>query len=757
MAVPSTRGVARWSARRPWLVVGFWLLLVIIAGAASGMLPSPTTSDDGFTSEPESLKGDRLIEQRLRGAEPQTETVVITSDSLTIDDPAFQQVVQDTSVALRALDGTVASVTNVFDLEAAGDPTAGQLVSEDRMTTILPVVMAGDSDALADRGEEYVSTIEAQRTADVNVLSVGNLSGDVAYGAIADRDLARAELFGLPIALLVLVVVFGALLAAGVPLVVALGSIAVATGLATLLGQWHPLSDITFNLIVMIGLAVGIDYALFIVERYREERRHGHERRLAIENAGGTATKAVVCSGLTVVIALMGMFIIPVSVFRGLAVGAALVVLVSIATSMTLIPALLSLLGDRIDWPRKRHYDDPLRVAIQRKIDSETIHAGFWGRVTKTVMKHRVASVILAAGLLLTLAFPYLDLQTGEVGLDTLPESDVKQGYLILSEKFYAGVIAPVEIVIDGNANDPAVQNGVNKLIASLGENDIFGPAATETNAAGDLTVLSVPLAIDGNLPAGEKVIEQLRNETIPTAFADVDVNTYVTGEAAFNHDFNVLLADYTPIVFAFVLGLSFLVLLLAFRSIIVPIKAILMNLLSVGAAYGAMVLVFQKGIGNELFGFGQSPVIESWIPVFLFCILFGLSMDYHVFLLSRIREHYDRTGNNSESVAVGLQSTARIITGAALIMVAVFGAFAAGSLIEMQQMGFGLAVAILLDATIVRSVLVPSSMALLGNANWYLPRWLRWLPDLRIEGQVADAAPVVETPTPTPLPRQAA
>ncbi|MCO5177951.1 MAG: MMPL family transporter [Thermomicrobiales bacterium] len=757
MAVPSTRGVARWSARRPWLVVGFWLLLVVMAGAASGMLPSPISNDDGFTTEPESLKGDRLIEQRLNGQQPQTETVVITSDHLTIDDPAFRQVIESTSAALRGLDGTVASVTNVLDLEAAGDPTASQLISDDRMTAVLPVVMAGDSDALEGRGEEYVRTIEAQRTADVTVLSVGDLSGDVAYGAIAERDLARAELFGLPIALIVLVVVFGALLAAGVPLVVALASIAVATGMATVLGQWHPVSDITFNLIVMIGLAVGIDYALFIVERYREERRHGHERRAAIENAGGTATKAVVCSGLTVVIALMGMFIIPVTVFRGLAVGAALVVLVSIVSSMTLIPALLALLGDRIDWPRKRHYDDPLRIALQRKRDSETIHAGFWGRLTQTVMTHRVVSVILAAGLLLALALPYLDLQTGVVGLDTLPESDVKRGYEILSEKFYAGVIAPVEIVVDGNANDPAIQNSVDRLIASLGQNEMFGPATTETNAAGDLIVVSVPLAIDGNLPAGEQIIEELRNQTIPTVFAETEASVYVTGEAAFNHDFNVLLAEYTPYVFAFVLGLSFLVLLLAFRSIIVPIKAILMNLLSVGAAYGVMVLVFQKGIGNELLGFGQSPVIEAWIPVFLFCILFGLSMDYHVFLLSRIREHYDRTGNNSESVAVGLQSTARIITGAALIMVAVFGAFAAGSLIEMQQMGFGLAVAIFLDATIVRSVLVPSSMALLGNANWYLPRWLRWLPDLRIEGHPVGPVPTVDAPTPARAPRRAA
>ena len=749
MKVPSTRGMARWSARRPWRVVAIWVLMIVMAVVVSGALPSPITSDQSFTNKPESVRGQDLIEQRLRGAEAATETVVITSDYVTIDDPAFQQVVRDTTAALRGLDGIVADVHSYLDLPA-GDPAAGQLVSADRMTTILPVTLAGEFADMVDRGPDYMRAIEAQGTDGVEVLSVGNVSGDHAYSAVAERDLGRAEMFGLPVALLILVVVFGALIAAGVPLVVAFVSIVVTTGLATVIGQWHALNDITMNIIVMIGLAVGIDYALFIVERYREERRHGTPRHEAIELAGSTATKAVVVSGLTVVIALFGMFILPITVFRSLATGAALVVLVSVLASATLIPALLSLLGDRIDWPRKRRYDDPLHIAVQRKLDSETIHAGFWGRVTKVVMAHRVASVVLAAGLLVALAIPYVDLHTGQPGLEALPETDVKRGYELLSDKFYAGMISPVEVVIDGNANDVNVRAGIDRLTAGLANSGLYGPATVETSPADDLTVVSAPMSIDGSTPAGETAIERLRDETIPVAFSGVDAQVYVTGDDAMNHDFNLLMQDYTPFVFAFVLGLSFVVLLLAFRSIIVPLKAILMNLLSVAAAYGALVLVFQKGIGNELFGFVQTPVIATWIPVFLFCILFGLSMDYHVFLLSRIREHYDRSGDNRESVAVGLQATARIITGAALIMVAVFGAFAAGSLVEMQQMGFGLAVAIFLDATIVRSVLAPSSMALLGKANWYLPRWLGWLPDLRIEGRPARPAaePALATAT---------
>jgi RND superfamily putative drug exporter len=296
-------------------------------------------------------------------------------------------------------------------------------------------------------------------------------------------------------------------------------------------------------------------------------------------------------------------------------------------------------------------------------------------------------------------------------------------------------VISPVEIVIDGNANDPAVAGEIDSLVGKLADNPEFGPATITTNDAGDLTLVSVPMATDANSQESYETIRDLRADVIPGVFNGSSANVSVTGVTAFNEDFNSLIDDYTPIVFAFVLGLSFLLLMLAFRSIVVPIKAIIMNLLSVGAAYGLLVLVFQKGYVADFLGVQQVATIESWLPIFLFCVLFGLSMDYHVFLLSRIREHFDATGNNRESVAVGLHSTAKIITGAALIMVAVFGGFAMGQLTMMQQMGFGLAVAVFIDATLVRSVLVPAAMALLGDRNWYLPRWLSWLPDLRVEG----------------------
>ena len=737
MALFSTAGVARASARRPWRTLGAWLLLIVAMVVLSGSLPNPLTSEDDFTNNPDAVKGANLIEDRLRGSDPLTETVIVTSDTLTVDDPAFQQVVNDTTAALRGMTEVVTSADNYYESLAADVPGADQLVSEDRKSMILPVTLAGEYDDVSEFGTLYMDTLEAQGGQGIDVLTVGDLSGGEVYGEIASEDLAKAEMFGLPIALLILVVVFGALVAAGVPLIVAITSIVVAMGLSTILGQIYPLSDIVMNIIVMIGLAVGIDYALFIVERYREERRHGAARHDAIAIAGGTATKAVVFSGMTVVIALAGMFIIPISVFRSLGIGAMIAVIVSVVASMTMIPAMLALLGDKIDWPRRRKYDTLTaeQIAANRYHD-DTIHGGFWGRITRTVMARPIISAVLAIGLLVAASLPYLDLKTGQTGIESLPDSEVKTGYEILSDKFYAGILAPVEIVIDGDANSAEVQQDVNALVTALGEDPMYGPATIEVNEAGDLTLVSFPMTIDSSTPEAEQKVDDLRTTTIPNAFASGDAEVYVTGGAAYNRDFNLTLRTWTPIVFAFVLGLSFILLMLAFRSIVVPIKAILMNLLSVGASYGILTLVFQKGIGNELFGFSQTPVIATWIPIFLFCILFGLSMDYHVFLLSRIREHYDSSHNNRESVAVGLQSTAKIITGAALIMVAVFSAFAAGSLVEMQQMGFGLAVAVFLDATIVRSVLVPSTMALLGERNWYLPRWLHWLPDLRVEGQ---------------------
>jgi RND superfamily putative drug exporter len=407
--------------------------------------------------------------------------------------------------------------------------------------------------------------------------------------------------------------------------------------------------------------------------------------------------------------------------------------------SLTLLPAVMSLLGDRLNWGRI-----PLVQRGQAAFDEQR-PGGFWDRVARTVMRHPVISFVAAAGLLAVAAIPYFNINTGFSGVSTLPDSlEAKQAFLTLDREFSAGLISPAQVVIDGPVNSPEVQAGVDRLNSIVGGDSSFGAPTFEANQAGDLALIEIPVAGDPNSNRAEDAVRRLKDDYVPQAFDGVPARVLVGGDIASNLDGFDMLARYTPIVFAFVLGLSFILLLVVFRSIVVPIKAVIMNLLSVGAAYGLLVLVTQEGVGAGLFGFQQVESIEAWLPIFLFAILFGLSMDYHVFLLSRIRERYDQNHDNTEAVAFGIRSTGRLITGAALIMVAVFAGFAAGDLVMFQEMGFGAGVAVLLDATIVRSILVPSAMRLLGDWNWYLPSVLRWLPDVRVE------APERPQPRPT-------
>ena len=362
--------------------------------------------------------------------------------------------------------------------------------------------------------------------------------------------------------------------------------------------------------------------------------------------------------------------------------------------------------------------------------------------MARSVMRRPVVSLVVTAGVLIAAAIAYFDINIGAGGIRNLPDTlETKQAFLLLEKEFSFGVVSPAEIVVDGDVNSDAVQAGIGRLEAALDQDPDFVGRSQKQDNGRDLTLLSIP--VDGD-PTGDVAIDainRLRGQYIPQAFSGVQADVLVTGETAFNVDFFEITDRFTPVVFVVVLGLSFVLLTLVFRSIVVPVKAIIMNLLSVGAAYGLVVLVIQKGYGADLLGFQRADMIEAWIPLFMFSVLFGLSMDYHVFLLSRIRERYDQRHDNTDAVAFGLRSTARIITGAALIMVAVFGAFAS-DLVGFQQVGFGLAVAVFLDATIVRMVLVPASMRLLGHANWYFPSFLGWLPDLRVEGEEPGLTP---------------
>jgi putative drug exporter of the RND superfamily len=725
------------ASRHPWRTVAVWAVLILAAGfASSAFLADALTTRVDFTSRPDSVRAQDLVEQRLRGPERDTELVIVRSASRSVDDPAFRARVAGLQRDIAGL-GTdvVQRVGSVYQLR---DPS---LVSRDRHATLLPVVMAGSDEQAADQIGALRGVLDRAAGNDgfeVLLAGQGALSAD--FDTIAEEDLRQGESIGVIVALVVLVAVFGALVAALLPIGLAVLAITAAIGLVALLGLVLDFSFFVTNMITMMGLAVTIDYSLFIVSRFREERRAGHPKLQAIELAGATASRAVLFSGMIVVLALVGMLLIPTTIFRSLAAGAILVVVAAVAASLTLLPALLGLLGDRVNALRVRR-----RSALERQRQG-----GIWVAVSRAAMRRPVLSLLAAVAFLAVAATPVFDLRTGNAGVSTLPDDFAsKRAFTVLATEFSGGLTSPVEVVVDGDADDRGVRQGVARLRALLAADRGFGPSTVQVNDARDLSVVSASVTGDPSGPAAVDAVTRIREDYVPRAFpAGTPAEVLVGGETAGNKDFFDLTDAYTPIVFAFVLLLSLLLLTAVFRSVVVPVKSILLNLLSVGAAYGIIVAVFQKGgpaVGRsiaDLLGFQQVDAIEAWLPLFLFSVLFGLSMDYHVFLLSRIREHYDRTGNNTESVAEGVRTTARIITGAALIMVAVFGGFAAGRLVSFQQMGFGLAVAVLIDATIIRSVLVPAAMKLLGDWNWYLPSWLGWLPKL-----------TVEAPRPVPVP----
>jgi RND superfamily putative drug exporter len=717
----STEALARHSANRPWLTVGLWLLALVAAGAlAAGTLGDVLTTEDGFSGSPESRSAEILLEERLPEAFESNpdEVLIVRSSESTVGDPAFAERLTSLLAGLEPLG--VESLARTTDFSVP-DP---DFVSADGDTAIVPLRLTDTEDATVERIVDAVVAADGVQGFETGITGIN--SSDADFRQVAEDDLQRGEIFGIGIALVILLLVFGAFVASLVPVVLAIVSIAVALGLTALIGQAFELSFFVVNMLVMMGLAVGIDYALFVVSRFREERAKGLEKLDAIQAAGATASRAVFFSGITVMLALIGMLLVPTSIFRSLAIGAILVVFVSVLAAITLLPAILSLLGDRVD---------ALRVPFLRRREASP-DRGFWAWVVRGVMRRPALSLLASVTILIASAIPVTSIETGFAGVSTLPDSfDSKQGFVLLDEEFGYGETVPAEIVIDGEISSPAVQGGIVRLRELLAANPSFGRVSELIqNDAGDLGLLRAPLAGDASSEEANDAIRTLRDDYVPEAFGGTGAEVLVGGITAENVDFFDITDRYLPIVFAFVLGLSFLLLAIAFRSLVVPITSIIMNLLSVGAAYGLIVLVFQKGWLVGLFGFQQTETVEAWIPLFLFSVLFGLSMDYHVFLLSRIRERYDQTGDNTEAVRFGVGSTARIITGAALIMVAVFGGFAAGELVMFQQMGFGLGVAVLLDATIIRSVLVPATMRLLGRWNWYLPSRLEWLPGLRVE-----------------------
>jgi RND superfamily putative drug exporter len=728
-----TERLARISARRPLVTIGIWVLLVLVAGGISqNLLPTALTTELRFIStftQVEAQRADDLLaESEL--ASPLNEAVLVQHESLTVDDQAFRARVEQLSAEIIGLGPEVVAAGGNYYL--LGDE---RLVSADRQTTIISVQMKGPIAYATENAEEIIHVVdEADGRDGFRVLVVGDATIAFENGEIAESDLVQGERIGIPVAMLILLVLFGAVVAALMPIGLAVVSIAIATAFVAVFGNIF--GELVFFVqlwVTMIGLAVWIDYSLFVVSRFREELARGLSNREAVARTGATANRTVFFSGATVVIALVGVLIVPHTLFFSMAFGAIAVVIVSVIATLTLLPAVLVLLGPRIDW---------LSLPFLRRKAAESSDGerhGFWEFITYRTMRFPVLSVIVVGGLLVWASVYYFDINLGFNGVEVFPEdSHARAGFEVLEEEFSFGYVNPARVVIDGNVNDPQVQAGIARLGQAIMDDPELGTFIPQASPSGDLGLMLVPVPGAPSGSAAFGALERLRNEYIPAAFAGAPATVVVGGLSAGYLDFNGVVGTYMPISFALILGVSVFLLLIVFRSIVIPIKAIIMNLLSVGAAYGLMVLVFQKGVGADLLGFQQTETIDVWLPLVLFAILFGLSMDYHVFMLSRIRERYDQTQNNAESVAYGLRSTASLITGAALIMVAVFSGFASGDMVVNQQAGFGLAVAVLLDATLVRGILVPASMQLLGKRNWYLPSWLTWLPDLRVEPQEA-------------------
>jgi uncharacterized membrane protein YdfJ with MMPL/SSD domain len=681
--------------------------VLVASGLIVFFLGDALTGEAEQLNNPESDQAYDLIGERLppTPGDYTSDVVLVRSNALAADDLRFQAKVEDVVGRLSETPGVV----NVVD----------EPVARSRRAVVIAVGLEDEGAA-----EDVAEVLETTDDETFDLYATGEWTVENDFAHLSQEDLETGELqFGLPAALVILLLVFGAVVAGLVPLALALVAIITALGLTALVGIAFDLSIFTVNMLTGMGLALGIDYSLFVVSRFREERSAGRDRLDAIAATGGTASRAVLFSGIAFVIAMLGLLIIPNTIFRSLATGAILVGITSVLAALTLLPAVLSLLGDRVN---------SLRIpVIGRGAERGTGAEGrFWGAIVSGVMRRPVVSLVLSVGALLALALPVLDFKTGEAGIRTMPDRfPSKQGFIALEQEFGVGTTDDVQVVVDGDVSSVETRSAIERLVTEIRENRAFRQVETDVYPDRRLALIEAIPAGDSRDERALAAVRQLRETEVPGS------RVLVTGETAEAIDYFALTDRWLPILIAFVLGLSFILLTIAFRSIVVPATAIVLNLLSVGAAYGALILVFQKGVGDELFGFQQVDFIEAWVPLFLFAVLFGLSMDYTVFLLSRIRERYLQTGDNDFAVAHGIGSTARLITGAALIIIAVFSGFALGDLVAFQQMGFGVAISLLIDATIIRSVILPAMMKLLGEWNWNLPSWLRWLPDFHVEG----------------------
>ena len=711
-----TAKAARWSARHRWAAVLGWLSFVVVAfviGQATGLV---LMKDEDFAIGDSHAA--ELVLAREFPTERARELVLIQSRTGRLERAELEAVVGELVARLSRVPA-VASIASPLDAGNIGQ------ISADGRSALVTFQIKGDPNSAGDRvGPTLAATGAVQRA--YPTLYVGQVGDGSANEAISKRiadDFRRAEFTSLPVTFLILFLAFGALVAAGIPLLLGFTAVLAALGLTAVLSHVLAVDEAINSVILLIGLAVGVDYSLFYLRRVREERARGRSPEEALLTAAATSGRAVLVSGVTVMAAMSGMFLMGTGVFQSFGMGSVLVVAIALVGSLTVLPAVLSQLGDRVDRGRM-----PFLGRARRPGGGSRL----WTTVVGAVLRRPLLYGGLAAALLIALCIPAFRLHTASSGVQGLPHDlPVMRVYDRLEAAFPGGPVPALVAVSAPDVTASTVSAGIDDLKRSaLATGLMREPISVEVSSSGRAARIQIPLAGTGTDASSNQALDVLRNRVIPTTIGRVPgADAHTTGLTATSRDFNDSMKAHAPLVFAYVLGVTFVLLLLTFRSIVIPLKAIVLNLLSVGAAYGVLVLIFQDGRLESALGFRSIGGVTAWLPLFLFVILFGLSMDYHVLILSRVREAYDSGMPTDRAVAHGIQATAGVVTSAAVVMVAVFAIFATLGLIDLKMMGVGLAVAVLLDATIVRAILLPATMALLGDWNWYLPHWLEWLP----------------------------
>jgi RND superfamily putative drug exporter len=725
--------MGRWSAHHRKIAIFGWFGFVVIA-VLIGMRAGTIELKNHDAIPGEAGRATRLIDKEF--GPRASETVLVQSATLNSTDRPFRAAVGGVVETLRPFP----IVSKIDSPYTRGN---GDQISQDGHSALVNFEFKSsqqDAMKISKPVEDAVAGVQKAHP-ELTIAEFGDGSSAREVEGQFTKDLAKAGLLSLPVTLIILLIAFGALVAAGIPLLLALTSVVATMFLIALPSHLMPVDAQVKEVILLIGLAVGVDYSLFYLKREREERAAGRSESAALEAAAATSGRSVLISGFTVMIAMAGMFFAGDPSFSSFALATIIVVAIAMLGSLTVLPAVLSKLGDRVEKGR---------VPFLRRLKRDDDESGVWSWILDRVLARPALSVLIAGGVLVAIAIPAIGMKTVQITPEALPQNlKAVQTYNRIDKAFPSELHTATVVLKAENMNAPETRAAVADLRRRAAATVVpEGSIATDVNAQRTAVKLTVPLAGNGSNALSEAGVTSLRDEIVPATFGTLaDVEYGVTGGTAIEMDSRSAMKESAPMVFAFVLVFAFILLLVSFRSVVIAAKAVILNLLSVAAAYGVLVLVFQHGWGKGLIGFDYTGGITAFLPIFLFVILFGLSMDYHVFIISRVREARDRGLSTEEAVAHGIKTTAGVVTSAALVMVCVFAVFATGSIILLQQLGVGLAAAVLIDATVIRAVLLPASMTLLGDWNWYLPSWLEWLPRLEHEEQV-------EKPKPPKTPR---